>query len=159
MVFQVCKESDIGTTITNSKDEGVITFTDRGIYVGLDGNSKILYDGMSHENFLNSMVLDTAPTTDLYEGRQYINKTDGKLFVYYNSQWNAISGGSSSGGETIINIIGEQYRAGNNITITDNPDGTKSINAQDMTFTGFNVVTQVPQNWDTQQTNSLLFII
>lgn len=157
MVFQVCKESDIGATITNTKDEGVITFTDRGIYVGLDGNSKILYDGMSHENFLNSMLLDSAPIDNLYEGKQYINKTDGKLYVYFNNQWNAISGGDNSGGG--VTIIGEQYRAGNNITITDNPDGTKSINAADMTFTGFNVVTQVPTTWDTQTSNSLLFII
>lgn len=158
MVFQIYKEAD---KPTNINDEGVVTFTERGIYVGLDGANKVLYDGMSHEQFMNKLLLDSAPVDNLYEGRQYINKTDGCLYVYYNQKWNKISGEATGGGGVgdIINIIGEQYVAGNNITITDNPDGTKSINANDMTFTGFNVVTSVPTSFDTVAQNSLLFVI
>lgn len=157
LIFQTIAEANIATT-DNVTTEGVVTFTERSIYLGLGNSKKILYDGLSTANYLKSIMVDAKPNDS--EGNNEtirIDKTNKLIYLKLNNVWETL-GGSGSVGD-VFNIIGEQYRAGNNITITDNPDGTKSINAQDMTFTGFNVVTQVPQNWDTQQTNSLLFII
>lgn len=156
LIFQTIAEADIANT-DNVTTEGVVTFTERSIYLGLGNDKKILYDGLSTANYLKSIMVDAKPLDTVGNDETIrIDKTNHLIYLKLNGVWETLGGGNAG---DVINIIGEQYRAGNNITITDNPDGTKSINAADMTFTGFNVVTQVPATWDTQTSNSLLFII
>lgn len=119
------KEAELANVATLN-DIGALTFSERGVRVGIGNGANILYDGMSHENFLKSILLDTEPKTDLYEGRQYVNKTDGKLYVYYNNKWNeltptTINNGGGGGDGTAIDtskfLIKENIIAGEQVTV------------------------------------------
>lgn len=62
MIFQVVKEADIATN-TKSTEEGVVSFSERSIYLGLGNSKKVLYDGISPMNYFASVTSETEPAT------------------------------------------------------------------------------------------------
>lgn len=147
------KEADIGN-IATINDVGSITFSERGIRVGI-GGSYILYDGMSHENYNKKILIDflTFPenpnTDDKYvdpngkewtydgtkwqpssgqNGDKYIDKTTGKEYYYVDGKWlnyGATGGINNSGGNTGGGTVGG---TDGTIKIEDNTLYTVMIN-------------------------------
>lgn len=152
VTFQIVKEADILTN-QNVTIEGYITFTERGIYLGLGNNQKVYYDGISPNNFIQTRIVDTLPTT-ANENDIYINKTDNNIYIYENGNFVKLSQSLNTEATEIA-----EYLAGNNITITNNNDGTRTISSADTTLTGFNVATSIPTEFSDNLKNSLLFLI
>lgn len=161
VAFQIIKEDEVQTN-PNVTTEGYISLTERSIYLGLGNNKKVLYDGISPNNFLLSRIVDTLPTT-ANENDIYIDKTNNKIVIWKTDKFVDLSGSGSGGGtgDTIINLNGHEYVAGTNITIEDGAAGEKIINADLTGFTGFNVVSNIPSESELQNmpNQSLLFIL
>lgn len=83
---------------------GTVTFTERGIYLCLEGNGTstdgtlVSYDGLSTENFLNKSTGASAkkPNTDLYDGRVFFDTDVEKMYVAMGGVWKTMSGDSTS---------------------------------------------------------------
>lgn len=83
---------------------GTVTFTERGIYLCLEGDGTstngtlVSYDGLSTENFLNKStgVSANKPVTDLYDGRVFFDTDVEKMYVAMGGVWKTMSGDSTS---------------------------------------------------------------
>lgn len=84
MKIQFKKEAEISAT-SNAIENGMITCTERGIYIGT-GENYLLYDGLSIENFQQTMCKAIEPAIE-YNGQFYYNITESELYVAYNNAW------------------------------------------------------------------------
>lgn len=85
--FQCIKEADIATD-AKVTTQGVVTFSERSIYLGLGNDKKVLYDGISPNNFLKSIEIDDKPQdTDGEDGELRIVKSEGIIYLKDNGTW------------------------------------------------------------------------
>lgn len=170
VAFQAIKDTEVeANTVKNNK--GVITLTDTKIMLGLGATTldyltllkneikneigtgggtggggtatdvPIIYQGIkttteieaSKETMKNSLVWDSDKSKLVYIKKE---QTDTDYLLEIPLNVNNITNN--------ITLQGDTYIAGDNITITNNEDGTKTISAIANTFDGFNIVNQVP---------------
>lgn len=101
--FRVSTE-ELLRTENESFSAGTVTFTERGIYLCLEGDGTsttgtlVSYDGLSTENFLNKSTGASAqkPNTDLYDGRVFFDTDVEKMYVAMGGVWKTMSGDSTS---------------------------------------------------------------
>lgn len=101
--FRVSTEALLRTE-NESFSAGTVTFTERGIYLCLEGDGTstngtlVSYDGLSTENFLNKSTGASAnkPNTDLYDGRVFFDTDVEKMYVAMGGVWKTMSGDSTS---------------------------------------------------------------
>lgn len=101
--FRVSTEALLRTE-NESFSAGTVTFTERGIYLCLEGDGTstngtlVSYDGLSTENFLNKStgVSANKPITDLYDGRVFFDTDVEKMYVAMGGVWKTMSGDSTS---------------------------------------------------------------
>lgn len=97
--FRVSTEANIKNEV-ESYSAGVVTFTERGIYLCVEGDGTstngtlVAYDGLSTENFLNKSTGNTAskPSTDLYDGKVYFDNEAKKMYVALGGIWEELGG-------------------------------------------------------------------
>ena len=97
--FRVSTEANIKSEV-ESYSAGVVTFTERGIYLCVEGDGTstngtlVAYDGLSTENFLNKSTGNTAskPSTDLYDGKLYFDNETKKMYVALGGIWEELGG-------------------------------------------------------------------
>lgn len=101
--FRISTEALLRTE-NESFSAGTVTFTERGIYLCLEGDGTstngtlVSYDGLSTENFLNKSTGASAnkPNTDLYDGRVFFDTDVEKMYVAMGGVWKTMSGDSTS---------------------------------------------------------------
>lgn len=110
--FRVSTETNVRSEVESFK-AGVVTFTERGIYLCVEGDGTstngtlVAYDGLSTENFLNKSTGNTAskPSTDLYDGKLYFDNQAKKMYVALGGIWEELGGNSQQVGGTQIEVV------------------------------------------------------
>lgn len=110
--FRVSTEANVRSEVESFK-AGVVTFTERGIYLCVEGDGTstngtlVAYDGLSTENFLNKSTGNTAskPSTDLYDGKLYFDNQAKKMYVALGGIWEELGGNSQQVGGTQIEVV------------------------------------------------------
>lgn len=148
--IQAIKDTELNTN-TEYQNKGVLTFTDTKVLLGI-GNANIDYLGILKTDIIKDIevpiIYQGTKTTEEIETLKetstntlVFDSVKKKLcFIDKQKQINEIP---IEGGGININYA-ERYIAGTNITIEDNLDGTKTINATPQPFTGFNIVSRLP---------------
>ena len=159
MEFKVSTENQLNDLVVVKGD---VIFTEDNIYLCLDSKRKVKYSGITPENFLKTRVVDTLPTT-ASENDVFVDITNKKIVIFKNGVFEDLSSntGGGNGGDTIINLNGNEYVAGDNITITDGANGTKVISANNATFTGLRIFRGIPTPAELQTIpdDQLIFIV
>lgn len=110
--FRVSTEANVRSEVESFK-AGVVTFTERGIYLCVEGDGTstngtlVAYDGLSTENFLNKSTGNTAskPSTDLYDGKLYFDNQAKKMYVALGGIWEELGSNSQQVGGTQIEVV------------------------------------------------------
>lgn len=88
--FQEVLETNIATTDSVTTD-GMLTFSERCIYLGLGNGKKVLYDGISPINYIKSIEIDNLPTdTEGEDGELRIVKSTNEIYLKSNGVWNSL---------------------------------------------------------------------
>lgn len=110
--FRVSTEANVRNEVESFK-AGMVTFTERGIYLCVEGDGTstngtlVAYDGLSTENFLNKSTGNTTskPSTDLYDGKLYFDNQAKKMYVALGGIWEELGGNSQQVGGTQIEVV------------------------------------------------------
>ena len=165
--IQAIKDVELNTN-TEYQNQGVLTFTNTKVLLGT-GNANIDYLSILKTDIIKDIevpiIYQGIKTTEEIEKLKetstntlVFDSVKKKLcFIDKTKQIQEIPI-EGEGGITIT--YAERYVAGTNITITDNLDGTKSINATPQPFVGFNIVSQLPslENLAKDDTNKIYLV-
>lgn len=171
--FQAIKDTELETN-TNVNNQGVITFTETKILLGLGTNKVDYVDNIQNiiNNAINNIQIENKP---IYNGTKTTDEIAADLtnlsnsFVF-NTTTNSLVYIPKDATE-IANVIeipitgitityAEKYVAGQNIQIVDRDDGMKEISAISNNFTGFQVYSDMPTYKDLfTETNNLVYFV
>ena len=175
--FQAIKDTELGTNALVD-NKGMITYSDTKIRLGT-GTGNIDYLQLLKDDIINNLPPTDVDIPPIYYGKKttveiddattgyptmanglVYDSTEGKL--YYIKKTQTATDYKVEVPQGITLLYTELYKAGANITIDENSDGTKTINAVIDGFTGYAIYNEMPTNaqlQDTANANKVFFIL